>query len=945
MTAFDFSLVKNTSIAFNTAADTLNFSTESAASLTLTAVGSDLVITTGSDSITLTGAAMEALTTNNVTFTDGSALVIGDNSANVTFDALGNNVGNGTAKDDQLIGLAGADTLNGLAGNNKIDGGAGADTINVADGNNVIYGGSDADAITAGNGDNVIYGGTGIADSTDGNDTIIIGSGSNTVYGNAGDDTIQTNAIVAAGKTVLAYGGLGNDVLDFDGNANLGNFEIHGSVGDDDIDVRTTGDVTVYGGNGIADANSGVDNVDIEGTGNSVVYTNSGDDTILVSGSLAAGKSTQIWAGLGDDSVTLNNASADGNATTVIYGNTGNDTIDIAAFDGAATIYGGNGIADSTDGADTITLGTANATLYANSGNDTITAAAGAATAIQTIYAGSGDDSITAGGGADGAQVNIVLGAGNNSVTTTGTNGLITVSGFNTANDVITFATDETAATLTVAGLGTANTIIFDDDAVANNTRDAGEEIITLNGLSGDLNGTNFVVGNGASKLLTNIFGAAAATLTGGISRDYLVAGDLGDTLVSGNTATGAASGDKLIGGAGNDTFQLTAAVAGALDTTGHTITGGNGTDVLEITDAVAVAMDDDDFPASVTSIETLKLSNVTGHSVAVGVKAVAAGLTTIDASALTSGPAVISIDATAFDSALTYLGTGGDDSFARGAGAGVDSIDLGAGSDAFSINLTALTAADTISGGAGTDSFTLTTAGNVTDALFTNVTGFESLTLGNDANTLTGGAEIAEAGFTTINGGTGADVINMASSTGALTINGGTGADSITAGAGADTIDVGADAVADTLNYNAIADFGDTVANFNATADLFTFANSFAADGLVAGVQGVSNVTYNTSGEAQTLTDLTSAANADVAQYNVSLDTSTLGTTLYAAIDAAIQAGSAATGAGFVLVDNGTDSALLYDADFSTAGNLTLVAYLTGVADAQGYAGVTIAA
>ena len=65
----------------------------------------------------------------------------------------------------------------------------------------------------------------------------------------------------------------------------------------------------------------------------------------------------------------------------------------------------------------------------------------------------------------------------------------------------------------------------------------------------------------------------------------------------------------------------------------------------------------------------------------------------------------------------------------------------------------------------------------------------------------------------------------------------------------------------------------------------------------------------------------------------------------LITAIEAALTAGTAAAGAGFVLVDNGTDAWLLYDSDLNAAATLSIVAKLTGVADITLGTDVVIAA
>ena len=56
----------------------------------------------------------------------------------------------------------------------------------------------------------------------------------------------------------------------------------------------------------------------------------------------------------------------------------------------------------------------------------------------------------------------------------------------------------------------------------------------------------------------------------------------------------------------------------------------------------------------------------------------------------------------------------------------------------------------------------------------------------------------------------------------------------------------------------------------------------------------------------------------------------------LFNSIDTAVAAGDAADGKGFIIVDNGTDTKILFDPDFSeaTAGSLIEIVTITGLAD-----------
>jgi len=70
----------------------------------------------------------------------------------------------------------------------------------------------------------------------------------------------------------------------------------------------------------------------------------------------------------------------------------------------------------------------------------------------------------------------------------------------------------------------------------------------------------------------------------------------------------------------------------------------------------------------------------------------------------------------------------------------------------------------------------------------------------------------------------------------------------------------------------------------------------------------------------------------------------STLNAALYGEIDEHMAIGNAATGAGFILLDNGTDAALLYDSALQTDNSgLSHVATFYGVGDISAGTTVTV--
>lgn len=734
MTAYDFSFVKNTSIAFDPTVDTLNLGALAAADFTVTEADGNLTLThKDGDSITLQGTLLANLSVNptapntaNIFFNGAlSGIFVGDGTSGSSVDNIGN-----------TITIAGT-YLNGA---NLIYGLGGADSITATGaGNQVIYGGSDADTIIAtGSGNNTIYGGNGVADSTDGSDRIELGTGGSTVYANAGNDLLVYAAGTAGGTTSTLYLGVGNDSIT-SAAAHAGNFVVYGNSGNDNINLTaglgSTGDVTVYGGNGAADSTDGDDTIAV-GNGSATIYGNSGNDTIGF-GASAAGKAVWVAGGLGNDSITSGAGVLTSTAT--VYGNSGNDTINLGAHLGDTTIYGGNGIADSTDGNDLITVSRNASVTYANAGNDTINVSnLTATTGSATVYVGTGDDvvNITA-DNAQTSKINIHLADGKDTVNFTtkaagvAAGNLVNIHGFDGANDVVNFQLQGGNVTdLVVSG-----SFIFNDEV--NGDRQytaAADAAISFEGYTGEFNHNNFkLVGQPNQILATNFNSTTAATLTGGSSHTQLISGATADTLVLATAFDAAASKAIITAGAGDDVIRLTTNQLEEINVgVGVSIDGGDGLDTIEFTGAGG-ALAAGDF-TNVKSVEVVKFGNFAFGAQVLGADAGTAGVRTIDGSAVAGGN-TLNLDASAIGNHnLTLLG-----------GSGAHTLVGGVGND----TITGGDGASSLSGGNGNDSIT---GGSGTDVI-----------LGGDGND-------------TINGGGGND-----------TITGGLGVDVLTGGAGQD--------------------------------------------------------------------------------------------------------------------------------------------------------------
>jgi D-alanyl-D-alanine carboxypeptidase len=112
---------------------------------------------------------LKSVTTSNITFSDGSVLVVGDNKVGTQRDDAANNIdiardfASAEAKNNQVLGLGGNDRIWGGSGNDKLLGGDGNDCIYGRNGNDQLFGGNgnDRDFLSGGNGRDFLTGGAG----------------------------------------------------------------------------------------------------------------------------------------------------------------------------------------------------------------------------------------------------------------------------------------------------------------------------------------------------------------------------------------------------------------------------------------------------------------------------------------------------------------------------------------------------------------------------------------------------------------------------------------------------------------------------------------------------------------------------------------------------------------------------------------------------------------
>jgi len=350
---------------------------------------------------------------------DASVLVTG-NGGDDTIDITG---ATGSAT---VYGGQGDDVINASVETGLFFGNIGEDDITVTATDSVsIYGGQDSDDITASvsGGESAIFGNLGDDDIS------IQGVGEFTVYGGQGDDNITSAANLGAASSVLVYAG----------------------IGEDDVTITTAGDLTVYGGNGVdGSTEDGVDTITITLNGATddqsiLVEGNLDNDVISINGD---GEIT-VYGGEGDDVINGGAGTLTLNDDSAIYGGAGEDQITATVAGDNVSIFGGNGLGDTADGGDAITLTMTTggeATVYGLGGDDTIIINGTAGEA--SVFGGTGDDILRVN---NQAQVTFTGGEG---------------------DDTFAFATSSDDATPTDATINVITDINFDDDALAFQTID-----------------------------------------------------------------------------------------------------------------------------------------------------------------------------------------------------------------------------------------------------------------------------------------------------------------------------------------------------------------------------------------------------------------------------------------------------------------------------------------
>ncbi|WP_279479042.1 calcium-binding protein [Aureimonas sp. SK2] len=489
----------------------------------------------------------------------------------------------GSTNADEIYGNTGDDTILGNGGSDKLYGGQGNDDIYVTgvaasttepalgvkalavggQGQDEIYVGGYTESRESGSGFGgvftgsvTVFGGAESNDVSDQGDLIVANldvNSSATIYGNGGNDTIYadaTNRSIAGDLTSKFYihGGQGND--DIYGDVGTGSTVI-GGLQTDYISIDATNSVTIYGGNGTDSAQDGNDTIyaDVYKDGflttdpTASIYGNGGADYISLYGENSDVKAG-IFGGQGNDTIyaygDYTDSSSGGDdvlvsdywnyptyglaSNSTVAGGLGTDYIDVRVNGQDVSIYGGNGTADPTDGADyvEVNLGdTASVQVFGNGGDD-----------ILYVY-GSGSASVFGGAGNDTFYLynqNDVQGEFPQFVELTGGRDSDLFDIYAREDD-----TREIGAFVRITDFD------FDEDRIAGDTVD------TLRSASGTANNFDGIVnlaggvGDGTAALVT--------VTSGNLAGSYLVYDNHGATQVVEITGyTGSADADVFVG-------------------------------------------------------------------------------------------------------------------------------------------------------------------------------------------------------------------------------------------------------------------------------------------------------------------------------------------------------------------------------------------------------------
>lgn len=617
-----------------------------------------------------------------------------------------------------------------------------------------------------------------------------------------------------------------------------------------------------------------------------------------------------------------------------VFGGSGAQTINMGnTSDEDFVIFGGAGVSDTADGADTITVGEGSGVVLGNAGDDEINFSTNDGSTA-SIFGGLGDDVIENQlDGADGT-VSIVGGEGADTIDLDSQDfdGQFTIIGGNSINDTTDGADDISV------GEGATGVILGNagnDDISANGS----DSVTVFGGLGNDslsstvLNGSGqFWGGAGEDVFNIQLSEDANYTIVGGNSAND--SADGADQILIDGDDTGADVTVTVLGNGGNDTITLGDS-AGIADVITATVFGGAGNDsVREIGADANISVD-----GGLGNDSFTLLGGDDTVTAGAGNDSVRAGA---GSKVITTGEGSDTVISTgAFEDINVNTGSGNDSITlnAGGGNTGEGTVIAGVGQDTVSLTLTD-DAAVTIFGGTegidttdGADAITLlgTAAGNQSTATIFGNGGNDTITVSADALVTVFGGQgndtinnVSTGTNDVLNGNEGNDSINAGD--GNNTIDGGIGndiivatggADSITGGAGDDNINAG-----DGANVILAGDGDDTVVATDGGDSITAGSGNDsidAGDGNNTVLGGAGNDTIDTGAG---IDSLTGGEGADTFIFDVSENTEIAGPTASAAGTENVVTDFDATEDSFVL--NGANVANLVRGNFDNAGSDT---------------------
>ena len=562
-----------------------NDTIKSVSSVTTSTVGNDVILTSGSDKMTLKGAKGKTINVSTIA-AKGIDTTVGDT---LTPDIAGEpqetlppeeTVPTETVlTDDPRLTYNGGKTVVTLSSDFKgtLNASGYASTTKNIDATKVssgikIYGNSLKNSIAGGTGNDTLVGGIG-------NDTLTGGNGKDVFVHSYGKDII-TDYVAGADKIKVEDG-------------EVSDYRVIGS------------DVILYTDNGSVRVKNGKDKAItvIDEYGNETTETYKAAETIIVTvpaNVIPAGVSVKgailsistVFSGSElnlanyETAVTKVDASKLSKAVEIV-GNTASNSIkggksndSINGGDGNDTIFGGNGNDVIYGGSDNDVLKgeVGNDSLYGGSGNDTLTGGAGLDV---FIYEGGNDLITDYKAGEDKIKLNpssiTSSSVKGSDVILTTSNGTLTVKA--TKDKIINFVDNNGNNSEKIFFAGTSytpletgltydakRTVLTASNKFTGNTIDLGEYLGTVSKVNASaISQAVNITGNAENNSIKG--GKSADTINGGNGKDTIFGGSGNDSIYGGtdndklqgdagnDTLNGGVGNDTLIGGAGSDVF------------------------------------------------------------------------------------------------------------------------------------------------------------------------------------------------------------------------------------------------------------------------------------------------------------------------------------------------------------------------------------------------------